>query len=105
MFVLITCAKVGLAMSCLSNIVTPDLARDLLQDVTTLMSTSRIPYVRQKATLIIYKLFLQYPEGLRLSFEHLKEKLSEKNSSVCGAAVNVICELSVRHFNVAFPSF
>ena len=51
--------EIGLALSCLSNIVTPDLARDLLQDITTLMSKSRIPYVRQKATLIMYKLFLE----------------------------------------------
>ncbi len=51
--------EIGLALSVLSNIVTPDLARDMLQDITNLMSKSRIPYVRQKATLIMYKLFLE----------------------------------------------
>lgn len=89
--------EVGLALSCLSNIVTPDLARDLLQDITKLMSNNRIPYVRQKATLIMYKLFLAYPEGLRLSFEELTKRLTEKNTGVRGAAVNVICELSAKN--------
>lgn len=85
--------EIGMAVNTLSNIATPDLARDLLPDVMTMLSSAR-PYVRKKATLVLYKLFLQHPEGLRLAFDHIKRKLSDDHPSVVCCAVNVICELA-----------
>ncbi|KAH8056117.1 hypothetical protein JL721_10081 [Aureococcus anophagefferens] len=68
--------EVGLAVNCLANIVTKDLARDLLQDSVLLMSHSK-PYVRKKAVSSMFKLFVKYPQGLRLTFEKLKERLAD----------------------------
>uniref|UniRef100_A0A673MQF7 AP-3 complex subunit delta-1 n=1 Tax=Sinocyclocheilus rhinocerous TaxID=307959 RepID=A0A673MQF7_9TELE len=66
----------GVALTGLSCFVTPDLARDLANDIMTLMSHTK-PYIRKKAVLIMYKVFLKYPESLRPAFPRLKEKLED----------------------------
>ncbi len=35
-------------------------------------------YVRKKAVLVLYKLFLKFPKALRPSFPRLKEKLDDR---------------------------
>lgn len=85
--------EIGLAINCLANIANKDLARDCLSDVVTMMNHSR-PYVRKKAVLALFKLFVKYPQGLRLTFEKLKERLDDPESPVVSCAVNVICELA-----------
>jgi AP-3 complex subunit delta len=85
--------EIGLALNCLANIVTKDLARDCISDVVSLMNHTR-PYVRKKAILTLYKMFIKFPQGLRLTFERLKERLDDSESSVISCAVNVICELA-----------
>ncbi|TYZ68367.1 hypothetical protein PybrP1_005937 [[Pythium] brassicae (nom. inval.)] len=87
--------EVGLAINVLANIVTTDLARDLLGDVVAMMGAPRA-YVRKKATLVLYKMFLRYPPGLRLTFERLKERMEEPDVAVVSCAVNVICELATK---------
>ncbi|XP_052603095.1 AP-3 complex subunit delta-1 isoform X2 [Peromyscus californicus insignis] len=62
----------------------------------TLMSHTK-PYIRKKAVLIMYKVFLKYPESLRPAFPRLKEKLEDPDPGVQSAAVNVICELARRN--------
>ncbi|CEF69373.1 Garnet [Strongyloides ratti] len=84
---------VGIALSGLSCFVTTDLARDLASDVVNLLTSSR-PYIRKKAVLLLYKLFLKYPESLRPTFSILKERLEDDDAGVQSAAVNVICELA-----------
>ena len=84
---------IGLAINSLANIVTPDLAQALLPDVVTMLTSTR-PYIRKKATLVLYRMFLAYPEGLRMAFDHLKRRLTDDNPSVLSCAVNVICELA-----------
>ncbi|XP_045399807.1 AP-3 complex subunit delta-1 [Lemur catta] len=86
----------GVALTGLSCFVTPDLARDLANDIMTLMSHTK-PYIRKKAVLIMYKVFLKYPESLRPAFPRLKEKLEDPDPGVQSAAVNVICELARRN--------
>ncbi|KAG7456877.1 hypothetical protein MATL_G00240590 [Megalops atlanticus] len=86
----------GVALTGLSCFVTPDLARDLANDIVTLMSHTK-PYIRKKAVLIMYKVFLKYPESLRPAFPRLKEKLEDPDPGVQSAAVNVICELARRN--------
>ncbi|GIY77207.1 AP-3 complex subunit delta [Caerostris extrusa] len=66
----------GTAMSGFSCFVTPDLARDLANDVMTLLSSTK-PYLRKKAILLMYKIFLKFPEALRPAFPRLKEKLED----------------------------
>lgn len=85
--------EVGLAINVLSNIVTTDLARDLLGDVVSMMNSHKA-YVRKKATLALYKMYLRYPQGLRLTFDKLKERMEEPEVAVVSCAVNVICELA-----------
>lgn len=85
--------EVGLAINVLANIVTTDLARDLLGDVVAMLNSPK-SYVRKKATLVLYKMYLRYPQGLRLTFDKLKERMEEPDVSVVSCAVNVICELA-----------
>jgi AP-3 complex subunit delta-1 len=83
----------GLAINALSNIVTEDLGRELLPELLHLLQHPS-PYVRKKALLCLYKVFLKYPQGLRLSFDKIKLCLDDSNTSVVSCAVNVITELS-----------
>jgi len=83
----------GCAMSGLACFVTPDLARDLGNDVMTLLTSTK-PYLRKKAVLLLYKIFLRYPEALKVAFPRLKEKLEDPDPGVQSAAVNVVCELA-----------
>lgn len=85
--------EIGIAINGLSQLVTPDLARDLYPDLMSMLNHSR-PYVRKKAILVLYKTFLKYPEALRICFPRLREKLDDPDPSVVSAAVNVICELA-----------
>eukprot|EP00339_Tiarina_fusa_P029705 CAMPEP_0117045208 /NCGR_PEP_ID=MMETSP0472-20121206/31278_1 /TAXON_ID=693140 ORGANISM="Tiarina fusus, Strain LIS" /NCGR_SAMPLE_ID=MMETSP0472 /ASSEMBLY_ACC=CAM_ASM_000603 /LENGTH=965 /DNA_ID=CAMNT_0004757127 /DNA_START=206 /DNA_END=3103 /DNA_ORIENTATION=+ len=83
----------GLAINCLSNVCNTDLARDLAPDLVALLSSSRV-YVRKKAVLVLYKIFLRFPQALRPAFPRLKEKLEDPDMGVVCAATNVICELA-----------
>lgn len=42
------------------------------------------PYIRKKAVLIMYKVFLKYPESLRPAFPRLKEKLEDPDPGTDG---------------------
>ncbi|SAM07133.1 hypothetical protein [Absidia glauca] len=84
---------ISVAVNGLSHIVTHDLARDLCQDLVAMLNHSR-PYIRKKVILMLYKVFLKYPEALRLSFPRIKEKLEDADPSVVSAVVGVICELA-----------
>ncbi|CAJ0963494.1 unnamed protein product, partial [Mesorhabditis belari] len=83
----------GVALGGLACFVTPDLARDLASDIVNLLTSSR-PYIRKRAVLLLYKIFLKYPDALRPTFPRLKEKLEDADPGVQSAAVNVICELA-----------
>ncbi|KAL0277639.1 UNVERIFIED_CONTAM: hypothetical protein PYX00_004861 [Menopon gallinae] len=83
----------GLALSGLSCFVSTDLAKDLANDIMTLLSSTK-PYIRKKAVLMMYKIFLRFPDALRPAFPRLKEKLDDPDSGVQSACVNVVCELA-----------
>jgi AP-3 complex subunit delta-1 len=86
--------EAGLAINCLANIVTEDLARELLPDVTDLISHAQ-PYLRKKALLCLFKIFVKYPQALRLTFGRIQQTLTQDpHPSVVSCAVNVITELS-----------
>lgn len=101
--------EAGIAINTLANVCTPDLARDLATDIVALMSSSK-PYIRKKAVLVMYKIFLRFPDSLRPSFPKLKEKFDDVDqcmsplpyyicayfflTAVISAGVNVICELA-----------
>ena len=48
----------SLALNGLACFMTPDLARDLANDILTLTASSR-PYLRKKSILVMYKVFLK----------------------------------------------
>ncbi|CAG9569306.1 putative adaptor complex protein (AP) 3 delta subunit 1 [Leishmania major strain Friedlin] len=94
--------EVGLALYCIASICTPDMAHDVVADVVNLLGHPRA-YVRKKATLSLYRVFLSYPESLRVTYVRLKEKLEDNNEkmdtdpAVRGAVVCVLCELARRN--------
>jgi AP-3 complex subunit delta-1 len=106
--------EIGLALYCLSCVCTPDLAKDLVSDVVGLLNHQR-SYVRKKAVLCLYKIFLQFPDALRPVYPKLKEKIDDQSDkadndpSVRGAVVNVLCELARRNpgnfLNLVVPFF
>lgn len=85
--------EISVALSGIASIVTPSLAQDLSDDILKMLKHSK-PYIRKKAILAMYKVFLQFPEALKTSYLRLKDKLSDPDPSVVSATVNVICELS-----------
>jgi AP-3 complex subunit delta-1 len=85
--------EAGVAVNFISNIITEDLARDLLPELTNLTSHPQ-PYLRKKALLCLFKLFVKYPQGLRLTFARLQQCLDDPDPSVVSCAVNVVTELS-----------
>ena len=85
--------EAGLTLSSLACFLSPDLARDLSNDIMSLLTSTK-PYLRKKGVLLMYKVFLRYPEALRPAFPRLKEKLEDPDPGVQSAAVNVICELA-----------
>lgn len=52
-------------------------AGELLTILVSLQMSHTKPYIRKKAVLIMYKVFLKYPESLRPAFPRLKEKLED----------------------------
>jgi len=86
--------EAGLAINCLANIVTEDLAQDLLPEVTDLITHPQ-PYLRKKALLCLFKIFVKFPQALRLTFGRIQQTLlQDTHPSVVSCAVNVITELS-----------
>ncbi len=67
------------ALDGLSNIVNQDLARDLSRDIYAMLNHSRA-HIRKRAVLVLYKIFLRYPETLEQNFSRLKEKLEDPRS-------------------------
>jgi len=107
-------ADVAITLNGLSHVVTPDLARDLSQEVIAMLNHSR-PHIRKRAILTLYKLCDKYPGALPHGVVRLQERLDDSDpgkSSPCGtrasafltvtpgvvsAAVNVLCELARRN--------
>lgn len=54
-----------------------------------LQLTSTKPYLRKKAVLMMYKVFLRFPEALRPAFPRLKEKLEDPDSGEFVAKLKV----------------
>ncbi|GIQ87105.1 hypothetical protein KIPB_009077, partial [Kipferlia bialata] len=88
--------EASVALSSLSSVATPDMARQLLPHVMPLMTSSK-PYLRKRAIVCTYRLLLQYPEGLRDSLQHLAKRLGDDSSSVRMVTINVMTELVLKN--------
>lgn len=58
------------------------------------MSSTK-PYLRMKAVLMMYKVFLRYPEALRPAFPKLKEKLEDPDPGKTNMHIFIITLLNV----------
>jgi AP-3 complex subunit delta-1 len=74
-------SEVATALNGLSHIVTPDLARDLALDLNAMLNHSR-PQIRKRSVLVLYKVFLKYPEALEHSIVRLREKLEDPDPGI-----------------------
>mmetsp|Transcript_13952 Transcript_13952/g.52327 ORF Transcript_13952/g.52327 Transcript_13952/m.52327 type:complete len:625 (+) Transcript_13952:204-2078(+) len=95
-------AEAALAISCLGNIVTPELSQTLVADVYSLLNNHK-PELRRRACLCLYKCFLRYPEALRPSFARLTECLEDDDQTVVQAAVTVLAELAMHNPKTYLP--
>lgn len=91
--------EVGLALSGIATIVTPNLSKDITDDVVMKLNHSSA-YIRKKAILTMYKIFIQYPDSLRINFNRVIELLDDPDVAVVNATINVVCEISKRNPNV-----
>eukprot|EP00929_Paragymnodinium_shiwhaense_P048254 TRINITY_DN24421_c0_g1_i1.p1 TRINITY_DN24421_c0_g1~~TRINITY_DN24421_c0_g1_i1.p1 ORF type:complete len:1074 (+),score=312.77 TRINITY_DN24421_c0_g1_i1:150-3371(+) len=83
----------GMAISCLASICSPEICKDILNDLLAMLSSSRA-YLRKKTVLCLYRVFLRDPPALRTAFPKLKERLSDEDQGVLTATVNTFLELA-----------
>ncbi|KIM26948.1 hypothetical protein M408DRAFT_330313 [Serendipita vermifera MAFF 305830] len=91
-----TPADVALALNGLSHFVSPDLARDLTQELNSMLNHSRAQ-IRKRVILALFKVIQQHPEALPYCLPRLKDKLEDPDPSVVSATVNLFCELARRN--------
>ena len=85
--------EIGMALNACANIATEEVARICVSDIVDLMNHEKM-YVRKKAVLAMYKMYLKFPHALRITFDKLKDKLDDIELPVTSCAVNVVCELA-----------
>ena len=71
-------ADTAITLGGLSHIVTPELARDLSQELIAMLNHSR-PHIRKRAILTLYKLLVKYPEAISNARVRLEEKLNDSD--------------------------
>ncbi|OIW11945.1 hypothetical protein TanjilG_02152 [Lupinus angustifolius] len=101
----LTCSnsfEVSLALQCLANVATLDLARDLTPEVFTLLSSSKV-YVRKKAIGVVLRVFEKYPDAVRVCFKRLVENLESLDPPIVVAVVGVFCELASKDPRAYLP--
>jgi AP-3 complex subunit delta-1 len=91
-----TPADTALALNGLSHFVSPDLARDLTQELNAMLNHSRAR-IRKRVILALFKVIQQHPESLPYCLPRLTEKLEDPDASVVSATVNLFCELARRN--------
>uniref|UniRef100_A0A0W0GBD1 AP-3 complex subunit delta n=1 Tax=Moniliophthora roreri TaxID=221103 RepID=A0A0W0GBD1_MONRR len=89
-------AYVSVTLNGISNIVTPDLARDLSPELIRMLNHSR-PHIRKRAVIALFKAIQRYPEVLQHAVSRMKEKLEDPDPGVVAATANVLCELVRRN--------
>ncbi|BGO90401.1 hypothetical protein NBRC10512_004114 [Rhodotorula toruloides] len=98
----LTVAHLTTALSSVSLLLTPTLARDLGPDLLSLLTHTR-PLVRRQAVLTMWRILRSWPGVQELTtgreergedpwIERIRERLSDEDMGVVGATVNVICE-------------
>jgi len=70
----------------------------VLSTVDECQMTSTRPYLRKKAVLIMYKVFLKFPDALRPAFPRLKEKLEDPDPGLWFLQALLLLCVSVVHY-------
>ena len=85
-------ADTAITLGGLSHIVTPELARDLSQELIAMLNHSR-PHIRKRAILTLYKLLVKYPEAISNARVRLEEKLNDSDpGEQVGSSVIIISQ-------------
>ena len=66
-------------MNSLSHIMSVDLARDLANDLVSMMNHSR-SNIRKRAVIAVYKMLIKYPQATPFALPRLKEKLDDADT-------------------------
>ena len=66
------------ALDGLAHIATTGLSMDLFTDLLPMLNHSKA-LIRKKSVLVLYEIFLQYPDSLRAAFPRLREKLDDQD--------------------------
>jgi AP-3 complex subunit delta-1 len=69
-------ADIAAGVNGLSHFISPDLARDLSNDLVAMLNHSR-PHIRKRAVVAVYKMLVKYPQASPYALTRLKEKLED----------------------------
>ncbi|XP_072024422.1 LOW QUALITY PROTEIN: AP-1 complex subunit gamma-1-like [Amphiura filiformis] len=100
---------VGLSLSCLGSICSPEMSRDLAGEVEKLLKTSNA-YIKKKAALCAVRITRKVPELMEMFIPSVRSLLNDKNHGVQLTAVCLVHEMCERspdtllHFRKLVPN-
>eukprot|EP00057_Strongylocentrotus_purpuratus_P011948 XP_011666422.1 PREDICTED: AP-1 complex subunit gamma-1 isoform X1 [Strongylocentrotus purpuratus] len=100
---------VGLSLSCLGSICSPEMSRDLAGEVEKMIKTSNA-YIRKKAVLCAVRIVRKVPELMEMFIPSVRSLLNDKNHGVQLTAVVLITEMCEKshdtlvHFKKLVPN-
>ncbi|KAM7267944.1 hypothetical protein ACFE04_010110 [Oxalis oulophora] len=97
--------EVSLALDCVVRIANVDLARDLSNDVFTILCSSCTKvYVKKKAVAVLLRVFDVYPDAVKVCFKKLVDCLEcDDEEPVVSAVIGVFCELTIKDARSYLP--
>ncbi|XP_041455170.1 AP-1 complex subunit gamma-1-like isoform X4 [Lytechinus variegatus] len=90
---------VGLSLSCLGSICSPEMSRDLAGEVEKMIKTSNA-YIKKKAVLCAVRIVRKVPELMEMFIPSVRSLLNDKNHGVQLTAVVLITEMCERSHDV-----
>jgi hypothetical protein len=94
--------EIGMALSCLSSIISEDIAGGVISGILPLTSHSKA-YVRKKAALSMFKITEKCPNLFPDIFPKLKDLLADPDQSVQSASVCSFLEIARRNPKLLIP--
>ncbi|KAJ1922170.1 clathrin associated protein complex large subunit [Mycoemilia scoparia] len=83
---------IGIALCTLSNVASPEVCNDLVDEVERLLSSSR-SYIRKKAALAALRIIRRVPELQDTFIGHVKSLISDKNHAVQQTGISLAIEI------------